>query len=110
MFPLTQLNKPGIGQIFSQVIFPGDHSDIGGGWEKDRNLLSIAPLLYIWGAGLAAGTPFGPIPTDVDYQLNFTHHDYSGNWMYVWMKNSPRNFKSTWDGTQYAPVWTGILH
>jgi hypothetical protein len=42
-------------------VFPGHHSDIGGGHKEDQNLLAVDPLLYIHGRGIAAGTPFGNI-------------------------------------------------
>jgi RHS repeat-associated protein len=62
LFPLTRLNTPGGQQKFSEQIFPGDHSDIGGGWGSDQNMLAKAPLEYIWTKGKAAGVPFGALP------------------------------------------------
>jgi RHS repeat-associated protein len=60
-FPLTPLNAPTARQRFSQQVFSGDHSDIGGGHEEEQNLLALDPLRYIWSAGRAVGVPFGPL-------------------------------------------------
>ncbi len=96
-FPLTPLSKPGPGQVYSQEIFPGDHSDIGGGWESSRNWLSLAPLEYIWKAGRAAGVPFGPLPP-LDYYDDETPHDMSNDWKYRMDENPPRDFEDVWTG------------
>ncbi len=98
-FPLTPLNKPGAGQEFSQTIFPGDHSDIGGGWEWRRNLLSRAPLEYIWNAGKRVGVPFGPLPP-IDYKDDDTPHDRTADFPYTLDPNPPRDFTDVWIGTR----------
>jgi hypothetical protein len=61
LFQVTLLNDALPGQDFSQSVFTGDHSDIGGGHEEDQNLLALAPLFYVWSAGRAVGVPFGPL-------------------------------------------------
>ena len=66
------------GQHFRQEIFPGDHSDIGGGHEADQNFLAIAPLRFMHREGLNAGVPFGAVPFDTrpwPYKDNFNAHD-----------------------------------
>lgn len=83
MFPLTPLNKPKPGQVFKQKVFNGDHSDIGGGHEKDNNLLSHAPLLYIWSHGLRAGVPFGSIDLEDRYKDDYTPHDLTKKLIYT---------------------------
>jgi len=83
MFPLTPLNKPRPGQVFKQKIFNGDHSDIGGGHEKDNNLLSHAPLFYIWSQGLRAGVPFGSIDLEKRYKDDYTPHDLTKKLIYT---------------------------
>jgi uncharacterized protein (DUF2235 family) len=77
LFPVTRLNAAGPGQAFNEQVFPGDHSDIGGGWGADQNLLSWAPLFYIWEQGRSAGVPFGVLPyrTLVD---SYIPHDNRG--------------------------------
>jgi RHS repeat-associated protein len=88
-FPLTRLNAAGPGQTFNEESFPGDHSDIGGGHEKNANILSLSPLLYIWGQGRSVGVPFGDLPfTDRlykfgAYQQSFVPHDLTPSWIYT---------------------------
>jgi RHS repeat-associated protein len=108
-FPLTQLNLPGPGQTFQQQIFPGDHSDIGGGWGDDRNELSRAPLEYIWNAGHDVGVPFNPLPTDITYQNNVTPHDRSHDFPYSMDANPSRDFNNVWNGQGISPIWTGTI-
>jgi hypothetical protein len=98
-FPLTGLNLPGAGQTFSQEIFAGDHSDIGGGWGATQNLLSAAPLQHIWSAGISAGVPFGPLPQRT-YLPNTTPHDRTGDFPYYLDSNPPRDFTDIWTGTR----------
>jgi len=83
------------GEDFYEVQFPGDHSDIGRGHGKDTNLLSIAPLDYIWAVGRSVGVPFGEIPSWVfDVKQNYTPHDLSNNlWPpYILTPDNERNF------------------
>ena len=98
-FPLTPLNRAGYEQTFSERVFEGDHSDIGGGYEQDQNLLALAPLFYIWSKGRSAGVPFGPVNLVWDqhqyylevggerrpwaYQLGQTPHDLSTSLPYT---------------------------
>jgi RHS repeat-associated protein len=70
-FPLTPINVPAEGQQFSQRLFSGDHSDIGGGHEENQNLLALAPLFYIWSSGRAAQVPFGPLDVVIDQGQQF---------------------------------------
>ena len=77
LFPLTRLNSPRAGQVFHEQVFKGDHSDIGGGWGQDQNMLAKAPLTYIWREGRSAGVPFGVLP-DRYLQMSYTPHDNSG--------------------------------
>lgn len=95
--------------MFQQQIFPGDHSDIGNGWEKDRNELSRAPLEYIWSAGRNAGVPFGTLSSDINYRDNTTPHDRTKDFPYTMDSNPPRNFNNVWNGNSFAPVWTGKM-
>jgi uncharacterized protein (DUF2235 family) len=98
-FPLTPLNGPTARQQFSQQVFVGDHSDIGGGHEEGQNQLAQAPLLYIWSKGREAGVPFGPLNWVTDhgqrylevsgerrpwaYQLNAMPHDLTTSILYT---------------------------
>jgi RHS repeat-associated protein len=89
-FSLTPLNVPVDGQVFLEQVFPGDHSDIGGGHKKDANLLSSAPLLFIWSAGRNVGVPFGALPTRPwPYKENLTPHDLTDRIIYT--DGGPRN-------------------
>jgi RHS repeat-associated protein len=74
-FPMTRIRS---GKGFYEEIFPGDHSDIGRGHHTGTNVLSMAPLMYIYNKGNAAGVPFGTIPSWVyTYSGSRTPHDLS---------------------------------
>ncbi|NQU38648.1 MAG: DUF2235 domain-containing protein [Lentisphaerae bacterium] len=104
-FPLTPLNEALPGQRFSQHIFRGDHSDIGGGHRDNQNLLALAPLFYIHERGHSAGVPFGPLNLAMEdgqiflevggkrrpwaYQWNLNPHDLTEKWYYA--DGGPRN-------------------
>jgi len=98
-FPLTPLNVPSAGQVFSEQVFAGDHSDIGGGHEEGQNLLALEPLFYIWSKGREAGAPFGALQLVFTqnqmlmkvggewrpwaYQLNIAPHDLTTSILYT---------------------------
>jgi len=95
----SYVNNPSPGQQFSQRVFRGDHSDIGGGQKAGQNVLALAPLQYIWSKGKEAGVPFGPLKLvggqeeltlEVDgrrrpwsYQFDAVPHDYTTVFFYT---------------------------
>lgn len=82
LFPLTRFNQPGPGQSFQERVFPGDHSDIGGGHNADQNMLADAPLRYIWSEGKRVGVPFGDLPQR-NLINSYTPHDLSTGWQEI---------------------------
>lgn len=88
-FPVTRIRKK---TGFYEKIFPGDHSDIGRGHEGDTNVLSIAPLLYIYNKATSSNVPFGQIPSWVyTYYGNRTSHDLSVQLPWSLWDNKGRN-------------------
>jgi uncharacterized protein (DUF2235 family) len=79
LFPVTLLNEPRAGQEFQELVFPGDHSDIGGGWGGDRNMLSDAPLRFVWREGRAVGVPFGLLP---GRELKYSYEPHDKAWTF----------------------------
>jgi len=83
-FPLTRLNKPLAGQNFVEKVFDGDHSDIGGGHLDDTNLLSKAPLNFIYDEAVKAKVPLEKIPSRPwPYKQNTVPHDLTTKLLYT---------------------------
>lgn len=91
-FPVTRIRTRA---RFYEEIFPGDHSDIGRGHNSDTNILSIAPLEYIYNRAKKSGVPFGQLPSWVyTYYIKHTPHDLSSQlpWS-LWEDNSGRSIE-----------------
>jgi len=61
------------------------------GTGRIANDLSFAPLSYIWSEGIAAGVPFGPMPSFA-FSGNRTPHDLKCDWP---LQNIPEATKIT---------------
>jgi hypothetical protein len=92
-FPQTRLENPKCrdGRI-QEEIFPGAHTDVGGGYE-DNDYQSRAPLRWMYDEMVAAGVQMSElnpetaeIPTDADAKIHESHRPwpYTSDRIRVW--------------------------
>ncbi len=78
-FPLASIKTGSTGTAlsknFEEVLMPGVHSDIGGGYREHRGLANAA-LIRMHTDGVAHGVPFYPIPAEyLDTSTKAIHAD-----------------------------------
>lgn len=89
-FPLASIRQgPGLPTRFpnwDEIVLPGAHSDIGGGYHDHRGLANIS-LAAMHADGVNNGVPFGPAPEKYKNTSDRYVHD------------------SRWINDKYGPAW-----